>query len=190
MATPTTVSSVPSKEQDWADISDDDDNEPTPVVKVDSLDLNSLSLQDDKGKAKGISSLDPHVELDVTPAKSLADRISLGDATNEKKEEEKDKASATPPPKPQEEKETDKKKEDTNLIQNKYEVAVKLQDLQADPNSPLYSVKSFDELGLYVSCGHRTHHRHPNLLKGIYGMKFQKPSKVQERALPLLVANP
>jgi hypothetical protein len=37
----------------------------------------------------------------------------------------------------------------TNLIQNKYEVAVKLQDLQADPNSPLYSVKSFEELGLY-----------------------------------------
>jgi superfamily II DNA/RNA helicase len=32
--------------------------------------------------------------------------------------------------------------------------------------------------------------RHPNLLKGIYAMKFQKPSKVQERALPLLVSNP
>jgi hypothetical protein len=44
-------------------------------------------------------------------------------------------------------------KGDTNLIQNKYEVAVKLQDLQADPNSPLYSVKSFEELGLYDMCG-------------------------------------
>ena len=41
------------------------------------------------------------------------------------------------------------KESDTNLIQNKYEVAVKLQDMQADPNSPLYSVKSFEELGLY-----------------------------------------
>jgi ATP-dependent RNA helicase DDX19/DBP5 len=40
--------------------------------------------------------------------------------------------------------------QDTNLIQNKYEVAVKLQDMQADPNSPLYSVKSFEELGLYT----------------------------------------
>jgi len=190
MATPTAVSSVPSKEQDWADISDDDDNEPTPVVKVDSLDLNSLSLQDDKGKAKGIPSPDPRVKLDAAPAKSLADRISLGDATSEKKEDKEDKASATPPPKAREEKKTDKNEEDTNLIQTKYEVAVKLQDLQADPNSPLYSVKSFEELGLYVSYGNRTHHRHPNLLKGIYGMKFQKPSKVQERALPLLVANP
>lgn len=71
--------------------------------------------------------------------------------TSEKKEEEKDKASATPTPNPpQEGKEADKNEQDTNLIQNKYEVAVKLQDLQADPNSPLYSVKSFEELGLYV----------------------------------------
>jgi len=37
----------------------------------------------------------------------------------------------------------------TNLVQNRFEVNVKLQDIQADPNSPLYSVKSFDELGLY-----------------------------------------
>jgi ATP-dependent RNA helicase DDX19/DBP5 len=49
-----------------------------------------------------------------------------------------------------EEKKEDKeiKESETNLIQNKYEVAVKLQDLQADPNSPLFSVKSFEELGL------------------------------------------
>nr|3PEW_A Chain A, ATP-dependent RNA helicase DBP5 [Saccharomyces cerevisiae]3RRM_A Chain A, ATP-dependent RNA helicase DBP5 [Saccharomyces cerevisiae]3RRN_A Chain A, ATP-dependent RNA helicase DBP5 [Saccharomyces cerevisiae] len=39
--------------------------------------------------------------------------------------------------------------------------------------------KSFDELGLA-----------PELLKGIYAMKFQKPSKIQERALPLLLHNP
>lgn len=58
MVTPAAVSSVPSKDKDWADISDDDDSEPTPVVRVDSLDLNSLSLQD-KGKAKGISSPGP-----------------------------------------------------------------------------------------------------------------------------------
>ncbi|KAJ2831369.1 RNA helicase required for poly(A+) mRNA export, partial [Coemansia sp. 'formosensis'] len=60
-----------------------------------------------------------------------------------------------------------------------HEVEVRLADLQADPNSPLYSAKSFDDLGL-----------HENLLKGIYEMKFTKPSKIQERALPLLLANP
>lgn len=70
-------------------------------------------------------------------------------------------------------------KETSNLISNDYEVNVKLADQQADPNSPLYSVKTFEELGL-----------DQNLLKGLYAMKFQKPSKIQERALPLLLANP
>jgi superfamily II DNA/RNA helicase len=32
--------------------------------------------------------------------------------------------------------------------------------------------------------------RHADLLKGIYDMKFVKPSKIQERALPLLLADP
>ena len=58
-------------------------------------------------------------------------------------------------------------------------IQVKLADQQADVNSPLYSVQSFEQLGL---C--------PDLLKGIYAMKFAKPSKVQEKALPLLLANP
>lgn len=78
------------------------------------------------------------------------------------------------------EKATDEKKpEDSNLVKSEYEVKVNLADLQADPNSPLYSVKSFEELGLA-----------PELLKGLYAMKFQKPSKIQERALPLLLHNP
>ncbi|TGZ83238.1 P-loop containing nucleoside triphosphate hydrolase protein [Ascodesmis nigricans] len=66
-----------------------------------------------------------------------------------------------------------------NLIQSSYEVAVKLADLQGDPNSPLYSVKRFEDLGLS-----------PELLQGIYLMNFKKPSKIQERALPLLIKNP
>ncbi|KAK9370469.1 P-loop containing nucleoside triphosphate hydrolase protein [Lipomyces kononenkoae] len=65
------------------------------------------------------------------------------------------------------------------LIDNEYEVAVKLADLQADSNSPLYSIKTFEELGLKEE-----------LLKGLYAMKFQKPSKIQERALPLLLNDP
>ena len=67
----------------------------------------------------------------------------------------------------------------SSLHEPNYAVDVKLSDLQADPNNPLFSVKSFDELGL-----------DPNILKGIYSMRFTKPSKVQERALPLLMANP
>lgn len=72
-----------------------------------------------------------------------------------------------------------KEDEVSNLILNQFEVKVKLADLQADPNSPLYSVKSFEEL-----------HLSKELLKGVYGMKFNKPSKIQEKALPLLINDP
>ena len=32
--------------------------------------------------------------------------------------------------------------------------------------------------------------RSPELLKGLYAMGFTRPSKIQERALPLLLAEP
>ncbi|TDL25691.1 hypothetical protein BD410DRAFT_837166 [Rickenella mellea] len=67
----------------------------------------------------------------------------------------------------------------TDLIKSSFDVKVTLADQQADPDSPLYSVKSFDELGL-----------HSDLLRGIYDMNFSKPSKIQERALPLLLRDP
>ncbi|PFH52947.1 hypothetical protein AMATHDRAFT_1680 [Amanita thiersii Skay4041] len=67
----------------------------------------------------------------------------------------------------------------SDLIKSTFEVTVTLADQQQDPNSPLYSVKSFEELGLS-----------PDLLKGVYDMGFSKPSKIQERALPLLLSNP
>lgn len=77
------------------------------------------------------------------------------------------------------EEKTEESQPETNLIKSTYEVKVKLADLQADPNSPLFSVKSFEELGLS-----------PELLKGLYAMKYNKPSKIQEKALPLLLLNP
>jgi hypothetical protein len=39
-----------SKQQDWADISDDDEEESIPTIQLDSVDLSSLSLSDE-GKA-------------------------------------------------------------------------------------------------------------------------------------------
>ncbi|CAG03813.1 unnamed protein product, partial [Tetraodon nigroviridis] len=51
--------------------------------------------------------------------------------------------------------------------------------LQRDPSSPLYSVKSFEELRLK-----------PELLKGVYQMGFNRPSRIQENALPLMMAQP
>ncbi|CAF3303617.1 unnamed protein product [Rotaria socialis] len=48
-----------------------------------------------------------------------------------------------------------------------------------DPKSPLYSLKSFEELDLKSE-----------LLKGIYSMGFQTPSRIQEITLPQLLSNP
>ncbi|ESZ93785.1 putative ATP-dependent RNA helicase dbp5 [Sclerotinia borealis F-4128] len=60
-----------------------------------------------------------------------------------------------------------------------YEVEVKLSDIQDDKASPLYSVETFEQLGI-----------DPAILKGLYSMNFKKPSKIQEKALPLLLSNP
>ncbi|RJE26834.1 hypothetical protein PHISCL_00859 [Aspergillus sclerotialis] len=67
----------------------------------------------------------------------------------------------------------------SDLHEPDYTVEVKLTDLQADPNNPLYSVKSFEDLGI-----------DERILKGLVSMRFSKPSKIQERALPLLMGNP
>ncbi|KAI1773382.1 DEAD-domain-containing protein [Hypoxylon cercidicola] len=60
-----------------------------------------------------------------------------------------------------------------------YDVEVQLSDLKQDTDNPLGSVHTFEELGLPAE-----------VLKGLTAMRFQKPSKVQEKALPLMLANP
>ncbi|PAA66582.1 hypothetical protein BOX15_Mlig033472g1, partial [Macrostomum lignano] len=50
---------------------------------------------------------------------------------------------------------------------------------QRNPNSPLHSVKAFEQLNLS-----------PKLIRGIYQMGFMRPSRIQEKALPALVADP
>lgn len=54
-----------------------------------------------------------------------------------------------------------------------------LEDDRTNPQSPLHSVKTFEELKL-----------EPQLLNGIYQMGFHRPSRIQERALPQLLAYP
>ncbi|XP_053704744.1 ATP-dependent RNA helicase DDX19A isoform X1 [Synchiropus splendidus] len=61
------------------------------------------------------------------------------------------------------------------LVNNRNQVEV----LQRDPTSPLFSVKTFEELRLK-----------PELLKGIYTMGFNRPSRIQENALPMMLAQP
>ncbi|XP_061907913.1 ATP-dependent RNA helicase DDX19A isoform X2 [Entelurus aequoreus] len=61
------------------------------------------------------------------------------------------------------------------LVSNRNEVEV----LQRDPTSPLFSVKTFEELRLK-----------PELLEGVYQMGFNRPSRIQEKALPMMLAQP
>uniref|UniRef100_T1ISG0 RNA helicase n=1 Tax=Strigamia maritima TaxID=126957 RepID=T1ISG0_STRMM len=63
----------------------------------------------------------------------------------------------------------------SKLIKSSYDVEVQ----RKDPTSPLYSVKTFEELRL-----------RSELLRGVYGMGFNLPSKIQETALPTLLADP
>ncbi|KAH8893226.1 DEAD-domain-containing protein [Thozetella sp. PMI_491] len=65
------------------------------------------------------------------------------------------------------------------IIESTYDVEVKLSDLQADAGSPLYSVSSFEELGLPKEIN-----------DGLLALNFKKPSKIQEKALPLMLTNP
>ena len=51
-------------------------------------------------------------------------------------------------------------------------------------------MSAFWEPDLRVATPEHVVRRHQDLLKGIYDMGFTKPSKIQERALPLLLANP
>ncbi|EAW11752.1 ATP-dependent RNA helicase DBP5 [Aspergillus clavatus NRRL 1] len=101
---------------------------------------------------------------------SLSDRISKPDepTASETPEQTSDQADGASAP-----------LGGSDLREPEYNVEVKLSDLQADPNNPLYSVKNFEDLGL-----------DPRILKGLSAMNFRKPSKIQERALPLLLGNP
>ncbi|KAG0371547.1 RNA helicase required for poly(A+) mRNA export [Mortierella sp. AD032] len=51
--------------------------------------------------------------------------------------------------------------------------------IQQDQSSPYHSISSFEDLHLSES-----------LLKGLYMKRFDRPSKIQEHALPLLLKNP
>lgn len=63
----------------------------------------------------------------------------------------------------------------SRLLENDASIEVE----RKNPDSPLYSVKRFEDLNLKKE-----------LLKGLYEMGFTKPSKIQETALPALINDP
>ncbi|ODV67901.1 DEAD-domain-containing protein [Hyphopichia burtonii NRRL Y-1933] len=137
--------------------------------------LKSLSINKDDSKIEESGS---KKEATEEPKKEEVKEEPKKEVKEEPKKEVKEEAKEEAK-KESKEDESKEKEEESNLIKSSYEVKVKLADLQADPNSPLYSVNSFKELGLK-----------PELLDGLYAMKFNRPSKIQEKALPLLLSNP
>eukprot|EP00177_Eucheuma_denticulatum_P008185 GFKZ01014898.1.p1 GENE.GFKZ01014898.1~~GFKZ01014898.1.p1 ORF type:complete len:484 (+),score=80.83 GFKZ01014898.1:166-1617(+) len=55
--------------------------------------------------------------------------------------------------------------------------ASRVEVLQADPTTPYHAALTFEEIGL-----------REELLKGVYHMKFSKPSKIQATSLPMILA--
>lgn len=85
---------------------------------------------------------------------------------------------------PKEEEPDTAKPEETSLLlkiirKGLVESSLDLEVQRNDPTSPLHSVKTFEAL-----------HLKAELLKGIYVMGFNAPSKIQETALPILLADP
>ncbi|KAM6400300.1 ATP-dependent RNA helicase DDX25 [Rhynochetos jubatus] len=62
-----------------------------------------------------------------------------------------------------------------SLVESSHDVEI----LQQDPSSPFFSVKSFEELPLKKE-----------LLWGVYMMGFNRPSRIQGTALPIMLAYP
>ncbi|CAM9320103.1 unnamed protein product [Ascophyllum nodosum] len=63
--------------------------------------------------------------------------------------------------------------------ENVEQAKMRLKIVQSNPNSHLSSAKTFDEMGLP-----------PALLKGVQAMGFEKPSAIQEMALPMCLRSP
>ncbi|KAL8919958.1 MAG: hypothetical protein Q9208_006526 [Pyrenodesmia sp. 3 TL-2023] len=149
------------------------------------------SLADRLTKSDGSKFESPKAELSPkttkdTPSKSSGESTSWADEVETPVKANPEPA-ANPLPQPGEDSlasaqldgATEPQRGTPMLEEPSYEVNVKLSDVQADPNNPLYSIKTFEELGVS-----------PNILKGLYEMRIVKPSKIQEKALPILVKNP
>jgi len=94
---------------------------------------------------------DTQADAAVSNSASLESRITLPSAAETVSEPQ---ASTTAPEETEstvEEAQRDgatTEKHGSELREPEYDVDVKLSDLQADPNNPLHSVKTFEELGL------------------------------------------
>jgi ATP-dependent RNA helicase DDX19/DBP5 len=126
----------------------------------------AVSIEEQEKLITKVDSIDLS-KIDPIPEGSSKTEVAPGDGLQDTTTDE---AAISPPERSLLQKITRK-----GLVENKNDIEVQ----QRDPSSPLYSVKSFEEL-----------HLSPQLLKGVYIMGFHAPSKIQETALPTLLAEP
>ncbi|KAG8039699.1 hypothetical protein G9C98_000428 [Cotesia typhae] len=101
--------------------------------------------------------------------------LSLNSETKQAESKDKDKDDGADGPMSPAEKSLLQKIIHKGLVESTKDLEIQ----RKDPSSPLFSVKSFELL-----------HLKPELLKGVYAMGFNAPSKIQETALPTLLADP
>ncbi|GAB7353745.1 hypothetical protein MBLNU459_g4139t1 [Dothideomycetes sp. NU459] len=128
-----------------------------------------------------MSATDAAAEAPAAEAKSLGDRMSFPASSNtdEKKLDWAEEAENENEDQTAQVDGASQAQMGGELLEPEFDVNVKLSDMQQDPNNPLFSIKEFSDLNLAEP-----------LQKGIAALSFHKPSKIQERALPLLLANP
>ncbi|XP_006860374.1 PREDICTED: ATP-dependent RNA helicase DDX19A [Chrysochloris asiatica] len=107
------------------------------------------------------------LEIKEEKVKADTNGVLINSATPEKTDEEEKEDKAAQP--------SLNKLIRSNLVDTTNQVEI----LQRDPDSLLYFVKSFEELRLI-----------PQLLQGVCAMGFNQPSKIQESALPMMLAEP
>nr|KAF7413019.1 hypothetical protein H0235_012870 [Vespula pensylvanica] len=132
------------------------------------IDWGKFAEEQDKLASKVMSS--SHIRIPVTNLNLEKPKETSGNANEDTKSDDGTEEQISPA-----EKSLLQKIIRKGLVETTKDIEVQ----RKDPSSPLYSVKSFEAL-----------HLKPALLKGVYAMGFNAPSKIQETALPTLLADP
>lgn len=123
---------------------------PTAVTKDDPAKSTDTNGMEDPAKSIATNGMNAtatsFVPGNIT---SWADEVnSPADAKNTSVDELASKTEEVDLAKAQVDGATESQNGSSQIYEPAYDVDVKLSDVQADPNNPLYSIKSFDELGL------------------------------------------
>lgn len=115
----------------------------------------------------------------VDPAKANGGEFKEGESTADGKENSTADPRVTPASKNRESDELTKRLQKLALERQKQSSGERLKVIQSDTNSHLSSAKTFQELNLPK-----------HLLDAIFAMGFDRPSAIQEEALPRILADP